>query len=486
MEFRAGVTRGRQEALILPFWKGERPEPAFEGKALVLLVKPILQSGDFSGKTEEIFCLYPDKKPAMRLFLVGLGEKKAITSERIRRCYAQVVRLLRDKRIKSVGVEIPHVKSIKREIFLSALIEGMLLANYSFDQHISKKQNSLLEKIFLQGALSHELQLCKRNYAIASAVYLTRDLVIGNADEVTPTYLAQQATRLGKTFSSIHTQIFDRAQIKKENLHLLTAVSRGATTEPTFIVMQYKGNPSSSEITALIGKGITFDTGGLNLKGTGNIEAMRDDMAGGAVVLGTLQAAATLKIKQNLLGIIASTENAIGPSSYKPGDVYKSHAGLSVEISNTDAEGRLILADAISYAQTRFSPTRMIDIATLTGGAVIALGEEAAAICSNDDILSKQLIEAGQRTYERLWRLPLFEEYTELLKSKIADIKNSGPRKASTICGGIFLERFIKKGVPWAHLDIANVAFTESQKPYHPVQATGFGVRLLVSFLESL
>lgn len=468
MEFRAGIPKGRKEALVLPFWQGKRPEPAFEGKSLALLASSSLQTGDFSGKAEQLLCFYPDKKEIVRLLLIGLGEKKAITPERIRRCYAQVVRLLRDKKIKSVAVQIPKVKTIKREILLSALVEGMLLANYPFGRHLSKKQAPLLEKIFLQEVLSHELQLCKRSDIIALAVYLARDLVLGNADEVTPTYLAEQAIKLGKMFSSIRTEVFNRAQIEKEKLHLLSAVSRGAATEPTFIVMQYKGDPNSSEITALVGKGVTFDTGGLNLKGTGNIETMRDDMAGGAVVLSTLQAAAALKMKHNLVGIIASTENAIGPRSYKPGDVYESHAGISVEITNTDAEGRLILADALSYVQTRFSPKRIIDLATLTGGAVIALGEEAAAICSNDDLLSKQLIAAGERTHERLWRLPLFEEYTQLLESKIADIKNSGPRRASTICGGIFLQRFIKKQMPWAHLDIANVTFTELQKPYHP------------------
>ncbi len=485
MEFKLGTARIQHEALVLPFWQDKTPRLAFNGKAIAAMAAPFLETGDFSGKAEEVLCFYPAGKKEKRLIFVGLGEKKQVTPESIRRSYAQVVRLLIKKKIKSVGVWIPEAETEKKAL-LCSVVEGILLSNYSFDQHLSNPSAGLLKTIFLYGAASKDLQVCKDLQAVASAVYFARDLVMGNADEKTPTSLANEAKNLQKKFSTIQTEVFDRKKIVKENLKLLEAVSRGATTEPAFVVIQYKGRPNSSDITALVGKGITFDTGGLNLKPTGSMETMRDDMAGAAVVLGTLQAIATLKIKVNLVGIIAAAENAIGPASYKPGDVYGSHAGISVEVTNTDAEGRLVLADGLSYVQNRFSPKRIIDIATLTGGAVIALGEEAAAICSNDESLQEKLIEAGKQTYERLWPLPLFDEYKELLKSKIADIKNSGSRKASTICGGVFLQRFIKKEVAWAHLDIAGVAFPEFQKPYQPVQATGFGVRLLVSFLENL
>ncbi len=215
------------------------------------------------------------------------------------------------------------------------------------------------------------------------------------------------------------------------------------------------------------------------------METMKCDMAGAASVLGTMRAAATLKLKVNLVGVIASTENAIGPNSYKPGDVYTSMSGKTVEISNTDAEGRLVLADALTYVQQTFSPTRMIDLATLTGGIVIALGEEATGLFSNNDKLAEALIESGEKTFERLWRFPLYPEYKEQLKSTIADIKNSGGRKASSITAAMFLEQFVKN-VPWAHLDIAGTAYLSELKPYHPTYATGVGVRLLIEFLESL
>jgi leucyl aminopeptidase len=214
------------------------------------------------------------------------------------------------------------------------------------------------------------------------------------------------------------------------------------------------------------------------------METMKCDMAGAAVALGIVQAAAELKLKVNLISVLAVAENAIGPASYKPGDVYGSHSGKTVEIGNTDAEGRLVLADAISYVQEHYQPHQMIDLATLTGGIVVALGEEATGLFANNDALAHQLEKAGERTHERIWRMPLYSEYKDYLKSTIADIKNSGPRKASAGTGAAFIQFFVKKTISWAHLDIAGTAFLSELKPYHPTAATGVGIRLLVDFLE--
>jgi leucyl aminopeptidase len=235
-----------------------------------------------------------------------------------------------------------------------------------------------------------------------------------------------------------------------------------------------------------VGKGITFDTGGLNLKVGVGIETMKSDMAGAAAVLGVLKAASELKLKRNIIGVIATAENAIGPSSIKPGDVVRGHCGLSVEINDTDAEGRLVLADALSYLQKHYRPSRIIDLATLTGGVVIALGEEASGLFSNDDGLCHSLMAAGSRTFERVWRLPLYPEYKEALKSGIADMRNAGGRKASACKGAIFLQQFVERSIPWAHLDIAGTAFLSEPKGYHTTAATGVGVRLLIDFLEML
>ncbi|MGE5196112.1 MAG: leucyl aminopeptidase family protein, partial [Anaerolineae bacterium] len=276
-----------------------------------------------------------------------------------------------------------------------------------------------------------------------------------------------------------------KKELEQEKMGLILAVNRGSNREPVLIILEYLGDEKSKERTAVIGKGITYDTGGLNIKPTGSMETMKSDMAGAAAVLGLIKAAIATGLKANIIGVIASTENAVGPLSYKPGDVYTSFSGKTVEISNTDAEGRLVLADAISYTQERLKPTRLIDLATLTGGILIALGEEAAGLFSNDDHLASELLAAGENTYERLWRFPLFNEYKEAVKSSIADLKNSGGRKASSITAAMFLQCFVKN-IPWAHLDIAGTAYLTDARLYHPTPATGYGVRLLIDFFESL
>ncbi|HSX03733.1 MAG TPA: leucyl aminopeptidase [Rhabdochlamydiaceae bacterium] len=481
--------RTKADAIVIPFWHGKKQaEPAFSGKEFSDLFGPVLETGDFSGKEGEVYYLVVENEIEKRLVLLGLGEEKKLTTENLRRCYAHAVKLLRKVKAEKVNVVIPATKQMKKEL-CRGLCEGLFLTNYSFDQnrHDTKGEMPPLLKEFRFIGLTKEMfALCQKSFTIASSVYFARDLCINNADEVTPTFLAHKAKELAKDFSGIKTTVFNRKQIEHEKMGLLAAVSRGATTEPAFILIEYRGNPRSKEFTALVGKGITFDTGGLNLKPPSNMETMRDDMAGASVVLGTLRTAAELKLKTNILGVIASTENAIGPSSYKIGDVYKSHSGITVYVSDTDAEGRLVLADALSYAQEHYPLTRAIDIATLTGSVVVALGEEVSGLFSNDDKLAKALFEAGEETYERLWRMPLYSEYKELLKSKFADIKSVGGRAGGSITAALFIQRFIKKDLPWAHIDIAGTAFPTELKPYQPVQATGFGVRLLVQFLENL
>lgn len=470
--------RKGSDALFIPFFSDDKL-PSGE-KSLLPLYQKVVKLGDFKGKKKEIVIHHPEKGEDARLVLIGLGPEKELTLEEVRRSYARALNSVKEK-AKTIHVLLPETKMFSKEAMMSAAAEGLFLAAYTFDHNKSEKEKSPTQALFIGG----DAGVLKKVETIGAAVYLARTLVIGNADEVTPTYLGKVAKEIAKTSSAASVKVLGRAQIEKEKLGLLAAVSRSSAEEPALIVLEYKGNPKSQEIIALVGKGITYDTGGLNLKPTGGIETMRDDMAGAAAVLATLQAAMALKLPLNLVGVIASTENAIGSKSYKPGDVYQSHKGLKVEISNTDAEGRLVLADALSYAQKHYAPKQIIDLATLTGGAVVALGEEVSALMSNNPTLAQALIEAGEKTYERLCVLPLYDEYQELLESKVADIKNSGVRKASPIQGGIFLKRFIDENVAWGHIDIAGPAFVESRKPYHPIQATGVGVRLLIEFLQS-
>jgi len=467
--------RPSSDVLVLPFWQDAKKAvpacPMQEFKSFFV--------EDFKGKEGETLFIYKKGKES-RILLLGLGKKSECEAEVFRRAYASALKACRKKRLKNISVALPETEA--PAAYPST--EGLLLANYAFDLRFSKEEaQPLVQKICLIGIDKETLKECRDAQTVISAVNYARDLINGNPDEITSKRLSQEAKELEKESKVIKTTILDKKAIEKLGMGLILAVNKGSAESPAFIIVEYKGNPGSSDLTALVGKGITYDTGGLNLK-TSSMETMKDDMSGGAAVLGTIKAAAALGLKVNIVGAIPSTDNAIGPDSYKPGNVYRSYSGKTVEITNTDAEGRLVLADAVSYIEDHYKPSRIIDLATLTGAIVVTLGEEASGLFSNDDKLSESLIRSGKHTYERLWRLPLFAEYKEGLKSPIADMRNSPPaRKASSIMGALFIQEYIKN-TPWAHLDIAGTAFLSGPKHYHTTNATGVGVRLLIDFLR--
>lgn len=477
--------RKGMEIAVIPFWMhGNQVEMACIAKEYMKYASTAISMNDFFAKADETCLLYTKTEKEPRILLLGLGQKDEVTVESIRRCYGQAARLLRKKRWTGVSLFLPSLS----EEYLFGMMEGVLLANYAYDllkrDTLKKDPTCLLKQIQCIGSSKRFSLACKKLITLMDSVYFTRDLVNGNADDITAETLGSIAKELKGP--SLKVKVLQQKDLEKEKMGLLLAVGRGSKIPPALIVMEYLGDPDSKDLTAIVGKGITFDTGGLNLKVSASIETMKCDMAGAAAVLGVLKAAKDLCLKRNLIGLIASAENAIGPGSYKPGDVVISHAGKSVEINDTDAEGRLVLADALSYLQTHYQPCRIIDLATLTGGVVVALGEEASGLFSNDDLLAKQLIESGERTFERVWRLPLYSEYKEGLKSSIADMRNSGGRKASSGKGAVFLQQFIDRKIPWAHLDIAGTAYLSESRSYHPTLATGVGVRLLIDFLEML
>lgn len=479
--------RHAADAIILPFWQHKKePASACDLKEFADLFALPVQTGDFRAKEGEVLFVYDSGKKEKRIMLLGLGEKEKCHAETLRRAYASAVKAALRKKVKSLNVLLPKAEKGDHSCAKS-ICEGILLTNYKFDQlkgdSLKEDPPVLLSKVTFIGADKKDLEACEETKEIVSAVNFARDLVNGNADDISPQKLAQAAKDLQKKFKKIHTTVFDKKQIEKEGMGLLLAVNRGASNDPAFIILKYEGDPRSKERTAIIGKGITYDTGGLNIK-TSGMETMKADMGGAAAVLGTLQAAAALDLKVNLVGVIASTENAIGPDSYKPGDVYKGYSGKTVEINNTDAEGRLVLADALSYTEANLSPTRMIDLATLTGGVVVALGEEISGLFSDDASLVKDLVQAGKTTHEIVWPLPLVQDYKEMLKSPYADLKNSAGRKASPVTAALFLQHFVKK-IPWAHIDIAGPAFLSDPRFYQPTCGTGFGVRLLIEYLKS-
>jgi leucyl aminopeptidase len=471
--------RKTADLMIVPFFRGKKTaEEVASFKEAEALIAPCLESGDFSGKEGDMILLYPSGKQEKekRILCLGLGDEKSLTREICRRAFSDAVKLCQRKKFTAINLFIPK----KIAHFFDAICEGLLLTNYAyFNFKNAQEQHPLLKSI---GIICPAKVDSKKIETIVSAVNFTRDLINGNADEITTDALVKVAEELCKKHKTLKKTILRKKELEKEKMGLLLAVSRGSLHEPALIILEYRGNPQSKEITAVVGKGITYDTGGLHLKQTG-MDTMKSDMAGGATVFGLLKAAAELKLKANIIGVITTAENAIGPSSYKLGDVYTSHLGKSVEIADTDAEGRLVLADALSYLQKHYTPTRIIDLATLTGGIVVALGEEMTGLFSNDDKLAHALIKAGEATFERLWRMPLLPEYKDHLKSHLADIKNSAGRKASSATGAIFIYQFVKN-VPWAHLDIAGTAYLPEPKHYHTTLATGVGVRLLIELLS--
>jgi leucyl aminopeptidase len=483
--------RSRADLIVIPFWQEKKKAVAAAAgiQEFSSLVALPLKEGDFHGKEGETLLLYRQGGKEKRVMLLGLGAKKSAVVDTFRNAYASSVKLCLHKKVREVNFLLPDVESIEPEVVAKAVCEGILLSNYAFDQLksqvLKEDPHHLLAKGCLIGYPKEQMAFLKKTSQVISAVHYVRDLVNRNGDDVTPQALILEAKLLEKQFSAITTSVLDKEKLEKEKMGLLLAVGKGAAREPALVLIEYKGDPDSKALTAIVGKGITYDTGGLNLKPTGSMETMKCDMAGAAATLGLMRAAAAIGLKRNLIGVLATAENAIGSMSYKPGDVFLGRAGISVEIANTDAEGRLVLADAISYVQDKYRLTRMIDMATLTGGIVIALGEEASGLFSNNDVLAKALVKAGDVTHERVWRMPVYREYKESLKSQIADIKNVGGRKASAGTAALFLQQFVKQ-VPWAHLDIAGTAYLSDPRSYHPTHATGVGVRLLIEFLENL
>lgn len=321
---------------------------------------------------------------------------------------------------------------------------------------------------------------------ICQGVNLTRDLVNDNADTVTSTFLENIIKGLIQKKNNISTEVLNKKELKAKGLNLHLAVNQGSQKEPKLIIVKYKGSSQKDNYTAIVGKGLTFDSGGLNLKSTSHIETMRHDMSGAAAVIGVLKNVISLGVKKNIIFATAIAENCIGPGSYKPGDIIKSYSGKTVEIANTDAEGRLVLADAISYVVKNYKPNKIIDIATLTGACVIALGYDYSGLITTDDTLTKQLMRASNDTDDWLWRLPIYPEISEYIKSKIADLKNIGlPKGAAGASTAAEFIRQFTEGVRWAHLDIAGTAFVEGEgRMYYGYGATGAGVRLLTNYLR--
>ncbi len=467
------------DALIFLFAEN-RPEGL---KKLPKVMAPFIKevfSKEFSGKQNEVFLMKaPDTVRPERLLLVGLGKREQISSEKIRQAGGKAATYLRDMGMKKAALSTDFLSELK--ISPAEFIEGALLGLYTFRKYKKNGNNKALVNVtVLADPVSDLIDRIKQAETVTTAVCFARDLVNAPGNDMTPTHLAKAALSL-KT-KHLLVKVLDRKDAGKLGMGAFLSVARGSSEEPRFIVLDYKGAKGAPVV--LVGKSITFDSGGLSLKPSDGMEKMKYDMAGGAAVLGVMKAASVLRMPVHLIGILPATENLPGGNATKPGDVVRSLGGKTIEILNTDAEGRLVVADAIEYAK-RLKPRAIIDIATLTGACLVAFGSEAIAMMGNDRKLIEVLKTSGEKTYERVWEMPLFEEYDEYLKSDIADVKNIGGRNGGLVTAAYFLSKFAGDS-PWVHLDIAGTAWTEKDKPYVPKGASGVGTRLIFDAIKEL
>ncbi|MBI5397854.1 leucyl aminopeptidase [Candidatus Woesearchaeota archaeon] len=447
--------------------------------------KQVVQAKDFHGESGSSSVLYNiGALTSPRVVLVGLGDQKKCSLEEIRKGAAVAIQTARALNIETMSIVFPHALKSEADV-ARVLTEGVVLGNYSFSKYKTRdpKDKDLKEVSILADGTTIRAAITNAQTVCAN-VNMVRDLANENADEATAVNIAQTAARIAKE-TGIKCTIFDEKKLKSMGMNLICAVNQGSAVPARMVILEYAGDPRSSRKVALVGKGITFDSGGLNLKPTGSIENMKEDMSGAAIVLGTLKTCAELHIRKNVIGILPLTENPIGSRAYKPGDIFKSYAGKTVEIANTDAEGRLILADALAYTTSVMKPDFVVDVATLTGMAQYTFADVVIAMMTNNSVLGQKMRNAGEKTFERVWELPIYEEYKEHVKSDFADLRNSSKSKyAGTITAALFLQEFVNN-VPWVHLDIAGVSWGEKNSKYLPMGATGTGMRLLVEFLQS-
>jgi leucyl aminopeptidase len=444
----------------------------------------LVAGAGFTGRSEESITLLAGEP--RKVTLLGLGKEEELTIRSLRAALYNVGKITkkqRDARIAvAVGCSIPKLSDDEAT---RTAADYLSQADYKYDAYITVKKDEnppAITATFVPFGDADPKRLDKEAKAIAAGVRTVRDLGNAPSNELTPARLAERAAEVAKAHG-IKCTVYDKRAIEKMKMGGLLAVNKGSAEEPRFIVLEYAPRRAKTHV-ALVGKGITFDSGGISIKPAEKMEEMKFDMCGAAAVIGTMQAAALLALNVRITGVIASTENLPSGSAYKPGDIIRTMSGKTIEVVNTDAEGRVILADALHYASQQ-KPDHIIDYATLTGACVVALGSEAAGLFSNNDELARKLIESGERTGERLWRLPEWDEYKELIRSDWADMKNSGGRWGGAISAALFLKEYVDCA-SWAHLDIAGTAYAEHENAREARGATGAGVRVTVSFLESL
>jgi leucyl aminopeptidase len=482
------------DAIVVNLFEGaERPGGATGAvdKALDGAIAKLIEQGEIKGKLNEISIIHSlGRIPARIVAVAGLGKQSEFTPDKIRGLAAEFCRSLRRLNCQRIAT-IVHgagVGGIEPEAASQAITEGSLLGLYRFQKHMTKEpENQDIEELLIVERDTAKLpaleQGCKKGRVIAEATNLARDLINEPANYMTPSDMAKMAEELVKTHG-LGLTILDREQMEKEGMGALLGVAQGSRQPPKLIVLSYKGGKTSSDTLGFVGKGITFDSGGISIKPSEGMTEMKGDMAGAAAAMAALGAIAQLKPKVNVTAVVPATENLPGGNALKPGDILKAVNGKTIEVVNTDAEGRLVLADALSYAVKQgLSP--LVDLATLTGACRVALGDIYSGIFGNSQELLEKVVKAGADAGERLWQMPMHEEYKEQNKSDVADIKNSGGRWAGAITAAQFLAEFVGD-TPWVHIDIAGTSFRDKEHGYLVKGATGVGVRTLINLALAL
>jgi len=452
----------------------------------------VVRSKEFSGAKGQLLLLHAGGETLTeRCLVVGLGKESSFSLDALRQVSSDAAKMLAGKQLASFVLALPQLsfKKITTEQKVQAVAEGVLLTDYRYDRYLPKDSPGkavVLDKVTLliddNSDLTQAKQAAVESESICAGVCFARDLVNAPGNLKSPQYLAHQAVAMAERVG-IKASLLDQRALEEQGFGAMLGVAQGSERPPYLIVLEYKGGQSDEKPVALVGKGVVFDAGGISLKPAEKMDEMKMDMGGAAAVLGAMRAAADMKLPINLVAVVPAVENMPSGTAIRPGDILTSLSGKTIEVINTDAEGRLILADALTYV-ARFDPRVVIDLATLTGACIVALGDQAAAVLGNNDGLIRQLLKAGERSGERLWQLPLWDGYASQIKSDFADVKNSSGRSAGTITAAAFLQTFADQ-YTWAHLDIAGMAWAGQSKPGQPKGGTGFGVRALIEYLRA-
>ncbi len=482
--------RLKADALIVPLFKGEKESEYALPSSVKKLVLSVLASKEFQGGAMETQVLHTVGSGVSRICLLGLGGKKECTLDGLQRAYGTAIIGLKKMKAKSIVVAVREdaVKDKSIADVVGAVALGARIANYHTTQYKgkSKKESNSITRVAL--LVSHIDRATKdavrRSETIADGLDFVRYISNSPANYATPQYFAESAKEIAKKTPGLTVTIFDKKQIEKEKMGGLLAVAQGSQHEPRFVICEYHG--SKEKPVVLVGKGITFDTGGISLKPWNKMEEMKFDMAGGAAVMATVAIAARLKLSVHVVGLVPVAENMPSHTAYKPGDVITISDGTTVEILTTDAEGRMVLADGLSYAK-KYKPAVVVDVATLTGAIVAALSDYATGLFTDDDALAGTLERLGKETGDRVWHMPMPKEWADHLKSPVADLRQvPSARLADATMGALFLKNFVDAKTPWVHLDNAGTAWKMEGYPYMEPGATGASVQLLVRWLEGL